>query len=677
MKCLAMAALAVLFAVPSVTFGQGMTPIPFKNPKGQEPADLVKQVMKTYGIEQAKPAFVEKGTWVYASETSAVVAMETNVRTQAYLYYTDAGNYGEPLKDEELHYVHIFHLGGLKPDTEYRFEMGVTDRMHRGAQSKKMTFRTRTPADVVRIPGEMEGPPYELNKPGTTYLVTKDITAPKSAFNITAGDVTLDLGGHTIVYNDEHLGLPTDSFNRMLTDSAFGVRVRGRGVDKNVKILNGVLIQGKGNDEGSYTSIGFNPIYLSGGAGSEIAGVKCIYSGRQMSGIITHWCGPQITIHHNVVEDRGRLISNRHRQNKAITLAGTGGKAYNNLVKRSRHVGIGGGATNAEFFGNEVHIDSSGINGGGIGAKANSEIHHNRVFGCGNNVVAFATTGGATSANVKIHDNYVWLHAHDITEYHKFLNKKAMESAEYSIMSGARITWGCENPLYHDNVFLMTARDGGKIRGTFFYADPSARGAVFRDNLVIAIAENEKSDGWGAVGGVGSRRKGEPRRILFQNNTLVSNFANFNLQDTYGASQNYDFVGNTFVKVGDRADYATIRAVRGYPSTGHVFTDTTFEGGASFDAARVRNTDDFTVRWTLTIAAPSGAAVSVKDANNREVFTGKVPADGKLAVPLVQYDRKGTEKTVVTPHTVTVTLGGRTVTKTVTMDAKKSIRIRL
>ena len=674
MKRLAAAAVLVLFVVPSATFGQGMEPIPFTNPKGQEPSDLVKTVMKSYGIEEAAPAFIESGTWVYASETSAVVAMETNVRTQAYLYITDAANYGEPIKDEELHYVHIFHLKDLKPDTEYRFEMGVTDRMHRGAASKKMTLRTKTLADVVRIPDDLEGPPFELNKPGTTYLVTKDITAPRSAFNITAGDVTLDLGGHTIVYNDEHLGLPTDSFNKMLNDSAFGVRVRGRGVDKNVKILNGILIQGKGNDEGSYTSLGFNPIYLSGAAGSEIAGVRCVYSGRQMSGIITHWCGSGITIHHNVVEDRGNLISNRHQQLKAITLVSTGGKAYNNLVVRSRHVGIGGGAENAEFFGNELHIDSYGINGGGIGAKANSEIHHNRIFGCGNNVVAFATTGGATSANVKVHHNYVWLHAHDIDEYEKDLNKKAMESAEYSIMSGARLTWGCENPLYHDNVFLMTARDGGKIRGTFFYADPNAKGAVFRDNLVIAICENEKSDGWGAVGGVGTRGRGEPQTLLFQNNTLVSNFANFSLKDNYGTAQNYRFVGNTFVKVGDRADYATIVGRAGYVSSGHVFLDTKFEGGAGFDRVRGLNQDDFEVQWTLTVEATANAGVAITDADGKEVFKGTVGAAGTLDVPLTEFKLKALKKTPMTPHTVTVTAAGRTVTKTVTMDGAKMLK---
>ncbi|HUV38818.1 MAG TPA: hypothetical protein VMY39_04360 [Planctomycetota bacterium] len=668
------AVLAGVLLVSSAVFAQGMEPIPFTNPKGQEPADIVKEVMRKYGIEEAEPAFIETGTWVYASETSAIVAMESNVRTQAVLHYTEGRVFDKSLQDKELHYIHVFYLTGLKPDTEYAWEMGLTDKRHRGVDSGRRTFTTRSMKDVVRIPDDLEGPPYELNGAGKTYLVTKDITAHGTAFNISASDVTLDLGGHTVVYNDEAMKLPTDSFNRMVKESAFGVRARG--ADRNVKILNGTLRQGRGNDEGSYTSIGFNPIYLSGGAGSEIAGVTCVYGGRQLSGIVLHWAGRDITVHHCVIEDTGKLIANRHQQLKAIAFdCPSGGKVYNNLVKRTRHVGIGGGAVNAEIAHNEIHVDSSGINGGGVGAKADSDIHHNRVFGCGDNVVGFATTGGKTSANVRIHDNYVWLHAHDISEYKAFLNTKEMESSEYSIMSATRITWGCENPQYYNNVILVTARDGGKVRGTFFYADPSANGASFRDNLVIALCENDRSDGWGAIGGVGTRGRGEPQHILFQNNTLVSNFANFSLKDSYGTAQNYRFVGNTFVKVGDRADYATIVGRPGYVSSGHVFLDTRFEGGAGFDQLRGLNQDDFTVQWTLTVEAPAGAKIAIKDADDKEVFTGTVDVGGKLDVPLTEFTFKALKKTLTTPHTVTVTAAGRVTVHKVTMDAAKTLKV--
>ena len=60
MRGLAIMLAALLLA--AATFGQGMEPIPFTNPKGQEPSDLVKQVMQKYGIEEEKPAFIAIST---------------------------------------------------------------------------------------------------------------------------------------------------------------------------------------------------------------------------------------------------------------------------------------------------------------------------------------------------------------------------------------------------------------------------------------------------------------------------------------------------------------------------------------------------------------------------------------------------------------------------------------
>jgi len=670
MVCAMFAALLLDLLIAASAAGQAKV----INPKGQEAGDLVRQVMKTYGIEQGKVQFRAEGTWVYASETSATVAMETTERAAAVLEYGETPALGKRLGDDELHYIHVFHLGGLKSETVYHFRMSAVDRNGNRAASAIATLKTRTMDDAVRIPDDLEGPPYELNKRGATYLVTKDITAPTSAFNITVGDVTLDLGGHTVTYNEEHLGLPTDSFNNMLKQSAFGVRIRGGGVDRNVRILNGTLKQGKGNDEGSYTSLGFNPIYLSGGAGSEIAGVQCIYSGDQMSGIICHWSGPDIWMHHNVVDDRGKRISNRHRKCSAIKLATPGGgKLTNNLVRRARQCAFGSVGAKAVVAHNEAHIDSYSINSFGIDIKSGSEVHHNRIFGCGDNVVGLVTTGGCDDA--KLHDNYLWLHAHDIAEYKKDLSTKGMESSDYSIMSGARETWGCKSVNYFNNVILVTARDGGKVRGTFLFADEKSSGVLFRDNLVVAIAENEKSDGWGAIAGVGTARRGDPIPIDFRNNTVVSNFANFNMQDSYGVSNNYRFVGNKFVRVGDRADYATIRARRGYKSIGHVFLDSEFEGGASYDKSTARNVDGYTVQWTLSLVTAGGAQVVIKDANGEEVYRGTAPADGKLSVPLTQYRFAGGKRTAATPHMVTVTSAGKTEARTVTMEGVTKLEV--
>jgi len=644
------------------------------NPWGQEAGPLVRQVMQTYGIEQGEVAFRDEGTWTYGSETSAVVAMETTLRTDAVLEYGETTRYGKRLTDDELHYLHIFHLTDLAPDRTYHARMTCTDRNDKKATSKDVTVATKRLADAVRIPEGLEGPPYALNKPDTFYLVTKDITAPGRGFNITASGVTLDLGGHTVVYNDRPSALKTDRYPVMIKESDFGVCVRG--AERNVRLLNGTIRQGRGNDASCTDTIGFNPIYFSGGANSEIAGVTCIYSGPQMSGIRLHWCGANIKLHHNVVQDLGKVITNRHKCPKAIGFPSNNGKCYNNLVKRTRHTGIGGGAENAEMNNNEVHIVSHAVNAGGVGAKGGSTLHDNRIFGCGDHVMAIATTGGVK--DVKLYNNYIWLHAHELGEIKKYLRHGGVqESIPISTVSGCRITWGCNDVEYYGNTILVTGRDGGRLRGTWFFADQNSRGAVFHDNLVIAIAEDDKTKGFGAIAGVGTAQRGEPIPIVFRNNTIVSNFRNVSLSDSYGCASNYRFLGNTFVRVGDRAGYETIgRGVVSSPSRGHVFLDSKFGGGASYDKTRLgRAEDDLTVQWTLTLAAPAGADVVIKDTDGREVFTGKIGGDGTLSVPLTQYRQAGDTRTVATPHTVTVTKDGRTAAGTVTMDGKKSLRL--
>ena len=64
------------------------------NPAGGEASDIVVQVMKTYGIEQGEVAFIDSGAWAFASETSAVVAMETSLRTDAVLEFGETAAYG-------------------------------------------------------------------------------------------------------------------------------------------------------------------------------------------------------------------------------------------------------------------------------------------------------------------------------------------------------------------------------------------------------------------------------------------------------------------------------------------------------------------------------------------------------------------------------------------------------
>lgn len=54
------------------------------------------------------------------------------------------------------------------------------------------------PAEVIEI-----DKPGVLDKAGATYVLTKDVTAARTAFMIKGDGITLDLGGHTVTYGTD------------------------------------------------------------------------------------------------------------------------------------------------------------------------------------------------------------------------------------------------------------------------------------------------------------------------------------------------------------------------------------------------------------------------------------------------------------------------------------------
>ncbi len=647
----------------------------YANPWGEEPAEITKQVMEKYSVEHSALEIREEGFWKFESENSAVLVFETTERAFATLEWGETENYGEIIENAEPHYIHIFYLKNLQPDLTYNVRLSarayVTDQNITGGN---IMVRTIYNQEAVRIPDDFtEGPPYILDMANTYYLLTEDIKADYTAiiFEPDKDGVTLDLGGHRIVYNEVRMDMPVEDSNYQLYNSSFGIKARDAGM--NCRILNGTVIQGKGNDESSFYTLGFNPVTVSGGMGFEIAGLSVIYEGTQLTGIFCDWTRENMTFHHNMVEDRGKLIANRHQMPSAIKMRSPGGGlAYNNLIKRARQGGLAGMGNNVRAFNNEIHIESYSVNSFALSVGDSSMVFRNKIFGSGDNVVGIATTGGRK--NVEVFDNYIWLHAHNLDSIRPFLNLKELESIDISTMSAVRITWGADDLVYRDNTILTTARDSGIVRGTFLYTDERTNNILVENNLIIALAENEMSGRWGAIGGVG-KWDSDPDPMVFKGNTIVSNFTNYSMKDTYGYSVKYLFIENTFVKVGSRNDYVTIKSNEGYRSTGHVFLDSEFEGGAGYFVISMSDwsSDDFTVKWTLKINAPEGTQIRIIDKNEVEVFGGMVGAENELSAILTQFYRLKQEATEYSPHRILAIVANDIIDTTIFMDSKKEI----
>jgi len=388
-----------------------------------------------------------------------------------------------------------------------------------------------------------------------------------------------------------------------------------------------------------------------------------------VTGIDTKWAGNN-HIHHNVVKDRGSEVADRMADLCGIDSAPS---IHHNLLKRVRQGGING-QNGSQVYSNEIYVDSCATNAFGVGyyAVAGAECRDNKIFGTGYLVNAIGTVSAGVS-DVMVHDNFIHLQA----------TEPDARWSEYGSQSGAyccRITWGGDNIQYYDNVMVTYGRDGGMVRGTWFYMQPDIVDCVYRNNVVKAVLQNMASDIQGCIVHCGDSDPNDGV-LVYENNLVISNFCNVRLgEDYYGCGCNARFYDNTFVKVGpDRADYRTIGIGYNSRSTGHEFYDSLFEGGASYSSYRFDGTSlrDFSVGWTLTVQTEPYADVAVTDSASTVVYTGQADNNGIANALLLEYKRQPTAVTYYTPHQVTASLGGNSRTVSVTLDAKKTVEVYL
>ncbi|HUU43668.1 MAG TPA: fibronectin type III domain-containing protein, partial [Planctomycetota bacterium] len=642
---------------------------------------------------------VESGLWKHVSETSACVAWETNLPARGHVEYGETPACGKSTTADERHfYLHTHYLRDLKPDTVYHFRLVSVDERGNRVTSTDRTFRTVKLAGAIRIPDDVKGPPFTLDRAGAAYLVTRDIVCDASAFNVTAPNVTLDLNGHTVTYNDKAGAMDEvgGGYIRYATSGPVGMRIAYSG--RPVKLLvNGEIRQGKGAASGGAGGMQSAPV--CGGAIDEVAGMTFRYNGPQVSGVVG---STRREFHHNVILDEGTKIINRHMGCSASRA--TAPDTHHNLVKRCRHRGFDG-VGNAEFHHNEVYGDSWDTNAAGVMyyGDRNVKCHGNRFFGRGYMFIGVAVVS-KDCRNIDVRENFIHLVGEEA-------NLRSDEYGAMCNMSGLRFTpygGAADDILFEKNVISLVGRGGSKLRGLWACPTPTSRNVRWIGNTVKVVADAETSENAQCVCVNGSARGTDAPVVLYEGNTFISNACNVRLAESYGASGNQRFVGNTLVRVGNDPRYHTVRC--GWwvmPTTGNLFVDTTFKGGAGFDKVsfeggpwklsekdarthgHLKGERDFTVQWTLTVTTVPGAKITIKDGKGEEVFTGAAGLDGKTTAVLSQYTQVGrgakgegavpsdSEKISHTPHTVTVEKDGRTVTRTVDMTAKKELDVPL
>ncbi len=667
--------------------------------------------------------------WSYVSENSAVIAWDTNLPSMTFVEYGTSISYGHKTSlPERYFYTHIHYLKDLKINTEYHYRLVSRDESGKMLVSPDRSFKTNEIAGAIHIPADMGQPPFNLDKPGATYVVTKDIVAGRNAFNITADNITIDLGGHCIIHAND---LITDLDYEVADRSGAGIRMYTGHIQTGLKILNGNLKQGKAENNSEYTpakrmvhpdedrkkllehnmSQGLNSIELTDCADVEIAGITAEYRLSQT------WCmrftgaSGKYDIHHNICLDKGTLMFSRHGggESRSIGFRGDEGRdiahvkndfaVHHNLIKRTRQNGIN---TARKIYSNEIYVDSWVVNSFAVSPHhEGGSIYDNRIFltgyyGCG---ILWATN------NLDVHDNFIHMESIVTMISKPDSGRRLIETwGEQDVLAGFRLTnynkGGQERQdmSYHDNVILGRCRWGAEMRGTEFYSDYSVKNLQCNNNIIRILAQDTltfKAACIDAQGSYNDRTTHLP--IYYRNDSLVSNICNVRFGDDYGQGSNHQFVGCQIKKTGSNPNYHTF-LFDGHSSVfNHGFLDCDFIGGAAYDDVYWSDTQslsNYHISWSLMLETTAGAEVIIKDRKGKIAFKGKAGEKGMLDISLIQsvirpvewtneggevevLERSKHQEEVFSPYVITVVKNGRQKTEQIIMNKKQSVRITI
>jgi len=327
--------------------------------------------------------------WIFSSETSAVIYWQlgeiSESRTSC-VEYGKTESLGQSTQvTKKPRWSHFHRLSGLDPGSTYYYRMVVTDTVTNiQTVSGIYQFTLRNNDKALRIPGDLQGPPYILDQPDAYYILTGDITADGTAFEITATGVTLDLDGHTV------------TFGNNTSEQVFGVLFACEG---KATLANGHIVQGARSKDYSCAVRSHGRPYPT-----EIFGIstdvhlKCAYPINFLNQ------ASDLQIHHNHLYSRVTELESRHYPGNAllqVTISGGNIQIHDNLLTEGCHWGIllREGGINVEVEHNDIMHHQQYVNGYALAPCPGSDIHHNKVTSTGRGV-------HLTGEGILFHDNY-------------------------------------------------------------------------------------------------------------------------------------------------------------------------------------------------------------------------------------------------------------------------------
>ncbi len=445
------------------------------------------------------PAF--DAVWVHEGNTSAVVYWHlgdiSKEASDSTVEYGETAAYGKKtemvkpatttrVRNPNTRWAHLHWITGLEPGKTYHYRMVMT-LDGKEVKSKDMTFETGTFADAVKLRGNADGATIRLDKADTTYVLTEDVKANGTAFEIVADGITLDLDGHTV------------DFSQNSNKRVYGVSCPA----SRAKIVNGFLRQGSRGAKYSAA------VYLAKGRDVEVAGiytdvgVACAYPLRSLR------TGGKVDVHHNHFYSRVTDIDSRHypgndiiqiapdRENSRISV-------HHNLLTEGCHRAIyivGNPRHTSDVYANDIRHHQQYVNGHAFFfyRAGNAKVHHNHVTSSGR--------GMQIGGDMEIYSNWFDIQGHvqksDMPQGTRPWRPRRVELHGFKFEGKY-----CRNVKLHDN-FIRITQHQPNDRWDYVPATPLNWSGIDRNamnevwnNTIVAITTYKKTrhGGYGKSG---------------------------------------------------------------------------------------------------------------------------------------------------------------------------------
>ncbi|MCK5682652.1 T9SS type A sorting domain-containing protein, partial [bacterium] len=396
-------------------------------------------------------------------------------------------------------------------------------------------------------------------------------------------------------------------------------------------------------NSGQSNGAGFNPFYLEWQENVEVGGINVEYYYGQTHGMMLTEPGGYMHIHHNLLNDKGNIITYRHGKGvKAIAIIVDDSHIENdyifeyNLIKRARQNGMNQAM---KMYENEIYIDSWSTNSFAIQPTHKSgHVSGNKIF-----ITGYNSFGSGWSTDDFVFENNL-IHMESIitmTGEDPYTGNRYFETwGDIDCLAGIRITNYSaggqvrNNLLYRNNLIIGNCRGGAEMKGTELMTDYSIANTRVEDTQIkVMVTDTSINNRASCVSTHGAYNSRQALPLFYDNCKLISNFCNIRFGDAYAIGDNHRFINCELIKEGAHPDYHSFVFDGGDFGINHQLINCEFLNGAQYDDVFWKNTVScsyYGMGHAFCIYGTYGTIVRLKNALDNIIFTTTIPISGVI-----------------------------------------------